>query len=197
MLTRCLIASTFPLPGYLRGADVIGETSLLVTNKAQTFQWTGCGLKVHVPQGCVPTELQECRVNVKAALTGQFEFPKGSELVSAVYWFYSPQKFSNPVSVAIQHCAKQSVSSTLSFVKAMCSQKELPYKFQPLQGGVFTSHSSYGSISLTQFSGVAVTQEGGEQLYCGRLYYMGRSINWKVHFVITKDLEAYIAVGYS
>ena len=182
--------------GYLRGVDIIGETSLLVTGEASTLHWAGYGLKVHIPQGSLPAGMEECRVDVKAGLTGQFEFSKGSELVSAVYYFCSPVKFSHPLTVEIQHCAKSTIVSSLSFVVAKCSQEDLPYKFNALRSGVFTPHSCYGSIALSHFSIIGITSENGADIqYCSKLYYLGNIVDWKVHFVITKDLETFITVN--
>ena len=38
----------------------------------------------------------------------------------------------------------------------MRTQKDLPYLFIEQDGGVFTSHSSYGSLSLSHFSGIGI-----------------------------------------
>lgn len=59
-------------PGYLRGVDVIAETSVLVTDKAQTFHWAQYGLKLHIPKEALPTDLEECRLLIKMRLSGQF-----------------------------------------------------------------------------------------------------------------------------
>ena len=189
--------------------DVIGETSLLVTNEAQTFHWAGYGLKVNIPQKSLPAGVEECRVDIKAALTGQFEFPGETEVVSAVYHVQSPVKFSHPLTVEIQHCAKPTSSSSLSFVIAKRSQKELPYTFKPMKNaGVFTPHSSYGSISISEFSLLAILHWISSLLspqsavpvlkyYCAHVFYEKSSsagITWKVHFVITQDLDACFSV---
>ena len=83
--------------------------------------------------------------------------PSNCEFVSAVYWVSSPHKFRKPVTVEIQHCAVLSNDkqcSQLTFVHTKCTQKELPYIFKQRVGGVFTPHSSYGSLSLSHFSGI-------------------------------------------
>ena len=85
--------------------------------------------------------------------------PPDCELISAVYWVYSPHKFTKPLTVEIQHCAVLSNDqqcSQLAFVSTKCTQKELPYSFRTRDGGIFSHHSSYGSLSLTQFSGLGV-----------------------------------------
>lgn len=168
----------------------------MVTCEAQTFHWSGYGLKVHVPHASLPAGKKECNIDIRVGLTGQFEFPEGNELVSAVYWLYSPVKFVQPLTVEMQHCAKPTAIPSLRFVIAKCSQKDLPYKFKFLQGGVFTAHSYYGSVALSHFSILGITSESGPDVqYCSRLYYLGSKVDWKVHFVITKDMETYITVS--
>ena len=66
-----------------------------------------------------------------------------------VYWFcYEPRnvklQLKKPVKLEIQHCAKPDCTSDLSFVRASSNQEKLPYTFEHLKGGNFTSCSSYG-----------------------------------------------------
>ena len=72
-------------------------------------------------------------------------------------------KFTKPVTVEMQHCARSEnvANLKLKFVRAVCSQKQLPYTFKEL-GEDFTRHSSYGVVEVNGFSGVAITQEGSE-----------------------------------
>ena len=191
-------------PGYLRGVDVIGETSLLVTNKAQTFNWAGYGLKLHIPQGSLPTELDQCRLHIKVGLSGQFALPQNTTLVSAVYCLDSEPrcKFSEAILVEVQHCAKPAQRSRLSFVRAKCSQKDIPYTFKTLDG-VFTQQTNFGCISLNGFSIISVALKrlflGGDQqqqapdedpYYRAGFYYRGSKFTfWKVHFVVTAKLD--------
>ena len=187
--------------GFLRGMDVVGVTSLLITNQAQTFHWAGYGLKLHIPQGSLPTDLEECRLHIKVGLSGEFEFPQNTSLVSAVYWIDSEprRRFSKPIRMELQHCSTSNQSSKLSIVRAMCSQEILPYTFIPMEEGEFSllESNSYGSIQLSHFSMFGVIQEGGEDpQYCAGFYY--RRITptvRRVHFVITKDLEAFNTVS--
>jgi hypothetical protein len=111
------------------------------------------------------------------------------------------QKFAKPITVEIQHCAKSENANNLklSFVRTVCSQKQLPYTFKELPGGNFTSHSSYGVIELNNFSGVGVTQDGSEdRKYCSRLFYMHSShevpVNREIHFVVTWNEETHLTV---
>ena len=190
------ILSHAPFPGYPRSMDVIGETSLLVTSEAKNFYCINYGLNVHVPPGSLPAGVEECRVDIRVGLTGQFEFQKSSQLVSAVYWLSSPVKFSKQLTVEIQHCATESPSSGLSFVIAKSSQEKLPYKFKALHGGVFTPHSSYGSITLSQFSllGIIASRLLRKRYYA-QVFYEQRTSSWIATFVITRNLKACISVS--
>ena len=192
----------------MRGVDVIGETSLLVTNQAQTFNWAGYGIKLHIPQGSLPAKLDQCRLHIKVGLTGQFALPQNTSLVSAVYCLDSEPrcKFSEAITVEVQHCAKPTQRSRLSFVRANCSQKDLPYTFKTLDGGVFTQQTNFGCISLNGFSIISVALKrlfqfllGDDQqqqaldedpYYHASFYYKGSKFTfWKVHFVVTAKLD--------
>ena len=69
--------------------DVIAETSVLVTSKAQTFYWAGYGLKLHIPEGALPADVEKCTVLIKVGLSGQFKLPENTSIVSAIYWLNS------------------------------------------------------------------------------------------------------------
>ena len=193
------ISAMYPFStGYLRGVDVIGETSLMVTNEAQSFYWRGYGLKLHIPQGALPKSESMCTINIKVGISGHFQIHPSHTLASAVYWLYSTvKKFSKFFTLEVQHCSKRSPSSRLSFIMAKCSQKELPYTFEPLQGGIFSLGSSYGSMRLDHFSGFAIVQEGSQDplQYCAKLYYWGARVNRGVGFVIRKNLETVLTVS--
>ena len=144
-----------------------------------------------------------------------------------------------PVIVEIQHCAipaNDKQCSQLTFVHTMHTQKDLPYLFIEQDGGVFTSHSSYGSLSLSHFSGIGIVvrrlirvlfglqtrnsglgqqqqlsesldhteaacqtgqEEEGEvdEQYCAQLYSRKLVNEWKVDFVVTKDLDSCLTVS--
>ena len=125
--------------------DVVGVTSLLITNQAQTFHWGGYGLKLHIPQSSLPAGLEECRLHIKVGLSGEFEFPQNMSLVSAVYWIDSEprHRFSKPIKMELQHCSTSNQSSQLSIVQAKCSQKTLPYTFTHMEEGGISRKCKY------------------------------------------------------
>ena len=190
---------------YLRGFETFAETSFVITDShSHSFEWQRYGLKLHIPEGAVPAELTDCRVDIKAGFTGQFNIPDDLQLVSCVYWLSCPQKFVKPVTLEIEHCASlqdSSQSSSLQFIVAKCSQAELPYQFRMLKKGIFVPRSSYGSIEVSQFSlfGISILKRAW-RLWChpyySALYYIRNNINnWDVDFVITLHLQAALAVS--
>ena len=182
--------------GNLHGVDVIGETILTVTNKAQDFYWKDYGLILHIPPASLPIGVEQGSIEIKTSLAGEFKFPDHTTLVSAVYWIKSSLRFSQPVTLEIQHCAKRAEVSRLRFVVAECCKKDLPYHFKTLQGGVFNSSHYYGSITLSHFSGFGINY-GTEEVYTYRAmqFYNGAKTNRKIDFVIAKDLDVDIAVS--
>ena len=171
---------------------MIGETAVTVPNQGICFQWEGYGFKLHVPEGSLPVGIGECRINIRVSLSGQFQLPEDSDLLSPVFWISALCKFSKPVTLEIQHCAlreDETILSDLSFVSAKCSQRDLPYKFKQLDGGTFTTDSAYGSIQLTHFSGIGITgKRKTPRSYCAHLYHAMKQIDdWRFYLAITQD----------
>ena len=183
----------------LRGADMCGEMSVVVySSHYQQITWEGFGLKLHIQEGSLPAGMAQCILQIKASLAGQYEFPENSHLVSAIFWLRceTVRKFTKPITVEIQHCAKSENIRNLKFIRGICSQKQLPYTFKQLPEGNFTSRSSYGVIELNSFSGVGITQEGSEDReYCSQLFYLGQPSLYKIHFVVTWNIEAHLTVS--
>ena len=191
-------------PGYnsFLGVEVVSEKKLVVTNEAMNFQWKDHGFKLHIPETTLPKGISEYLVDIKASLAGQFELPVGYELVSAVYWVATPGKFTKPVTIEVQHCANFNEPGQLHFVRTSCTQKFLPYKFEVIDGGLFSLGSKYGVLSTTHFSGTGIAKEETPDehscQYCAQVYFTVKSLqdNWYYcHFVVTKDLEMCLAVS--
>ena len=182
--------------------DVIAETSVLVTSKAQTFCWAGYGLKLHIPKGALPADVEECRILIKVGLSGQFKLPENTSIVSAIYWLNSEAQcnFSQPLTLEIQHCAKSTQTERLRF--AGCSQNSPPYTFKMLERGEFSYLSAYGSMQFHGFSLITLLMNRPLWLtriesvkYRARLYYLMRGEDQReIHFLITKDLDSHATV---
>ena len=162
-------------------------------------------------------------MRIQAGLSGQFKLPDDMDLVSGVYWISFPAKvLKKQVTLELQHCAylEQTEQTYLSFVTSKCNQP-LPYQFEPLHGGVFTTSSDYGTVQLNHFFGVAVAkkkmrrrtqshsrkQEGDtsdksavqrvEKKYVVLTYFTQARptrTTWKMYFTIIPDLELHLKV---
>ena len=171
----------------------------MVTNNQQSFYWKGYGLKLHIPKGSLPAGMEQCTIKIMASLAGPYEFPKDSHLVSGVFWLRcepSVKQFEKLLCLEIQHCGKAEDASRLSFVRAVCTQEELPYTFKRLNP-VFSSSSSYGLIRLQRFSGLGITQEGSQDReYIARLFYLNPNVStYEIHLVVTWNVEAHLTVS--
>ena len=182
----------------LLGIDVLQETSVSVTQSAQLFHWEGYGLKLCIPPQALPSHLNTCTITITATLSGQYQFPENTELVSPVFWLKCKPscKFKVPLRLHIQHCALSGNSSCLFMARATCAQRNLPYTFRKLNDGVFSKHSSYGVVALDHFSIFGVGQEGSDKRgYWSNVFYMGPPNSRDIHFTVTWHDDAHITVS--
>ena len=185
----------------LPGVDMLGHTSIVVTNAEQFFCWQAYGFKLYIPPGSLPPGVDRCVLRLSVSLAGQYQFPVGHKLVSAIFWVHCslPCRLQKQLKLEIQHCAKMMSSTKLAFVRAVCSQESLPYKFKKVEGsGSFSEQSSYGCLEVNHFSGFGVAAEGDvELLYIASLYYLKTDPSKIViHFTITRDDKCHIAVSF-
>ena len=179
-----------------RGVEVCGETTVVVTKDPQSFTWEGYGLKLHIPQGCLPAGVEQCTINIKASLAGQYEFPENTHLVSAVFWFHCEVKFTKKITLEINHCAESNDCLELTFVRAVHNQEQLPYAFSVL-GGDFTGHCSYGAIELKSFCGIGAVKKGSaNRRYCANLLYKEIKADTaryivEIYFIVLWDTKAH------
>ena len=179
-------------------AGVYKQRQFTYTGKKDHLLWEEYGVELHFPSSSA--------VHIEGTVSvlstdDNYIFPKGSELVSAVYDVSTKGPFPKPVTVRLQHCVpidSENEASTMTFVIADTAQGP-PYKFYPLNGGSFTHRSSYAEIQLTHFSMPAIIR------WCRRffdrpvpffasVYYLQKS---RASFVVTKNLKAHINVSYS
>ena len=184
--------TTVTVTGSLQGVEVIAVTEFTVSSQVTEFEWEGYGLRLHVPEGSLPGGMANCRVHIRASLSGKFLLPEDTILLSPVFWISAPSKSKKPVTLEIQHWAlreDEKVLSDLSFVSAKDSQEELPYSFKQLDGGVFTMQSAYGSIQLSHFCGIGVIgRVWTPQSYCAHVYHaLKHMYDWRFYLAITKD----------
>lgn len=180
---------------FIHGVDIVGKTDFVVTSDGGFFEWVGYGLKLTISKDCLPGDMEMCRINIRASLSGPFQLPKDSKLLSPVFWM-SAVEFKKPVMLEIQYFASSN-EADLKFVTTKCSQKELPYIFRQLEQGSFTADSTYGSIQLSHFSGFGVTgRNTTSRPYCAQIYYTMKehTSDWRILFIITQDLDTHKTV---
>ena len=186
----------------LPGVEECGETSVVISSsQGQLVEWNGLKLNIH--EGSIPEGIDQCTIYIKASLTGVYEFPENSSLVSAIFWLRcEPQcTFTKPITVEIQHCSTKQDLSRLKIVRAFCSQKQLPYKFK-LLGGRFYADTSYGAVEVNSFSGVGVIEENpaSERKYYSQLFYrsyLSHQQRHEINIIFAWNTEAHINVSYS
>ena len=183
----------------LREVTVVAEDLFTIAGDCpQVFHWEKYGFKMSVPQGSLKAN-ETCDVAFKAIAHGRFQFPENTQLVSGVYAIVMTRKLLQPATIEVEHCVRLKSTeqcSCLSFVKAYCTQKDLPYTFEPLEGGHFSPESSVGKISLSRFSKVAITQKGvstdSNHVYFAQLLQYHISLQppeWFIMFLVTKGLQ--------
>ena len=187
----------------LPGVEECGQTSVVISSsQGQLVDWNG--LKMHINEGSLPEDIDQCTIYIKASLAGEYEIPKNSSLVSAVFWLRcEPQcTFTKPITVEIQHCSTKQDLSRLKIVRAFCSQKHLPYNFKPLVGCRFNADTSYGAVEVNGFSGVGVVDESSisERKYYSQLFYrsyLNHQQGHEIHIIFAWNTEPHINVSYS
>ena len=172
---------------HMHTEHLVAETSVPVTNSEQLFSWDECGLSLHIPENSLPANLQQCSIHIVATVMGDYQLPQDTHLVSAVYWIKCvPEcRFSQPLTLEVQHCAKLESASKLCFIKASSMDRgEESINFETVMGN-FSQHSSYGFIELNSFSGYGIGEEGVEDReYSASCYYSEEHKSHKIHFTI-------------
>ena len=189
--------SLHPTPAFrnIRGADITARTKIEITPGIDyTCHWESHGFKVHIPAGAISEERGPVTLYIQASLSGDYQLPDDGVLVSGVYWLslHPPvEKFEKEITVILQHCASDD-DSTLSFVTAKCTQKSLPYTFQPVPGGSFKNR--FGSIKVSHFSGLAMAGENYYYNFC--TYYIRKQPNvYVADIAVIPDLTEYCSVS--
>ena len=139
-----------------------GETLFLIQgDKPQSLNWEEYGFRLHFPQGAISPS-DTCEVVVKALVGGKFQFPEGTELVSAVYAVAFAKKLLEPIEMEIQHCVlltNDEQGKSLSFVSTAKNLRDNPKKFEFVEGGVFYPGKRYASIQRKHYCENAIVEK--------------------------------------
>uniref|UniRef100_A0A1X7TGQ1 Caspase family p20 domain-containing protein n=1 Tax=Amphimedon queenslandica TaxID=400682 RepID=A0A1X7TGQ1_AMPQE len=155
-----------------------------------------CGYKVVIPRF---TLQEKPPVTVSTILSGPFNLPEGSVLVSAVYDILIDKSLKDPVNIDIEHCVDvldESVTEKMSFAIATAGLTTKAFEVEYIPGGTFTRGSAYGSITVKESCLLCVLAT--KPLPCSELKY---SINcsyakfyqdfWTMKASCIKNLSAY------
>ena len=126
-------------------------------HKEQEYPWVECGFSLFVPKGAL-SKTATCPVAVKALISGRFQFPKGFQLISALYAISPGRKFVKNVKLTLQHCfliERKEQLNRLCIVKAYPTEPKNPYVFNIVEGGIFEQDSQYCDVWMSDFSIVA------------------------------------------
>ena len=120
---------------------------MTISEQYKYFNWEGYGLHLYIPEGALPPEIEECTIYIEDSVEGDYAFPDNCYLVSAVYWFHCVPKckFSKPIILEMQHCAKQQNLQALSFVKARSIESQSEIEFNKTLGCCGTNQGIFQS----------------------------------------------------
>ena len=139
-------------------------------SKAQPLLWKEHAFRIFIPEDAL-LPYETCHVSVKAIVGGHFQFPEGTEPVSAVYGISLSRQLRKPARMEMQHCVKlenPEHSKLMSFAVASHDPSTMSYQFHDVPGGSFEENKSFGSINRQQFCLMAITINS--MYACGKTY---------------------------
>ena len=101
----------------------------------------------------------DTEVAVTPLLSDQFEVPKGTVLVSAVYEIKVSKPLSKRVVIELQHCVDLRNTGQTGCLKFVRAPLKSPYQFNIIDGGVFRIGNRYGSIERDDFCAIGIVAE--------------------------------------
>ena len=133
-----------------------GLFHLKADDHPSSFNWDKYGFRLHCPEGAVSKDTE---VAVTPLLSDQFEVPKGTVLVSAIYKIEISKPLTKRVVIELQHCVGLKNTGQTGCLKFVRAPLKSPYQFNIIDGGVFHIGNRYGSIECDEFSDYAIVAE--------------------------------------
>ena len=143
---------------------------LIQGDKPQLMNWEKYGVRIGVQEESLSSS-ETVEAAVVALVGGQFQFPRNTVLVSAVYAVSLSKPLLKRLKLEIQHCVdltgRPALSRYLKFAIAPMSTPSLPYQFSIVEGGEFSSNGGYGFIERKDFClvcilGLIISMTGNE-----------------------------------
>ena len=128
----------------------------LQKDRSHSLPWEKNGFKLHCPEEAVSKDTE---VVVTALVGDNFKVPKGTVLVSAVYVISVSELLLKSLTIELQHCVDLRSTGQTSCLKFVRGPLKSPYQLSPVEGGVFSVGSRYGSIKRDQFSSIGIVAE--------------------------------------
>ena len=140
------------------GISVVGHGLFLLKadDHPFSFNWDKYGFRLHCPEGAVSKYTE---VAVTPLLSDQFEVPKGTVLVSAVYKIKVSKPLTKQVVIELQHCVDLRNTGQTGCLKFVRAPLKFPYQFSIIDGGVFRIGKKYGSIEWDEFCAMGIVAE--------------------------------------
>ena len=132
---------------------VIADQNLFLVQGDQHhyFVWEECGFKLRSYHHTISTH-DTCAVRVSALAGGNFIFPEGIELASAVYAVTISTPVLKDLEIQLQHCldiSDQQVIKNVSFAVAFSVSSTSGYEFHLMDDERFTLQNGCGSIRIS------------------------------------------------
>ena len=139
------------------GITVAGQKLFhLQGDRSHLLPWEKYGFILHCPKGAVSKDTE---IAVTALVSGNFNVPKGTVLVSAVYAISVSKPLLQSLSIQLQHCVDLRNTGQTGRLKFVQGPLKSPYQLSPVEGGVFRIRNRYGSIKRDQFSFYGIIAE--------------------------------------
>ena len=129
---------------------------LKADDRPSLFNWDKYGFRLHCPEGAVSKDTE---VAVTPLLSDQFEVPKGTVLVSAVYKIQVSKPLTKRVVIELQHCVDLRNTGQTGCLKFVRAPLKSPYQLNIIDGGVFHIGNRYGSIERDDFCAIGIIAE--------------------------------------
>ena len=185
----------------------MGSTSFIYRGEAVSFTWNNHGVNLHLPEDAFTSDITECPIHLEAAISGQFQFPDGAEVVSGVYYIHSPEQFTKMMTIKVEHFSSSSSQKEVDDLCFVSSNKDqLPYLFSFCEEGIFSIGNQYGAIETKSFGKFAVVRRKkkdpffqssttSHNLYRAHVLYTKKDdSNWVIIYSIIQQAELYSKV---
>ena len=186
----------------------MGSTSFIYRGEAVSFTWNNYGVNLHLPEDAFTSDITECPIHLEAAISGQFQFPDGAEVVSGVYHIHSPEQFTKMMTIKVQHFSSSSKKEVDDLCFVSSNRDQLPYLFSCCEEGIFSIGSQYGAIETKSFGKFAIVRRKkkgrfplfqssttSHNLYQSHVLYTKKNdSNWVITYSIIQQAELYSKV---